>query len=1049
MPIIGIGASAGGIEAFRAFFETMPADSGFGLVVILHLPADRKSLLPEILSRWTSMRVVEAADGCTVEMNTVYLPPPGVAVNLRDGALHLVTPRAQEPRDATPIDMFFDSLALSLDEDAIGVVLSGTGSDGALGLKAIKACGGLTIAQGSHGGTDGTAPQHHGMPESAIATGAVDIVAPVEAIPAHIMQAQALRVRAVRLASLASQDTRPARLAVCAVLQRQLGHDFSGYKEKTFLRRVQRRMETLGITTLDVYVARLEADRDEVGTLFRDLLIGVTSFFRDADTFDELTRTVMPQLFRGKHADSSLRVWVPACSTGEEAYSLAMLLCEHADRVAGPRPRIQLFATDIDEMAINTARAGRYPSALLRGLAPERLARFFMKGNDGSYTVAKEVRGLCTFSTHSLIRDPPFSRIDLISCRNLLIYLDSEVQAAIFPVFHYSLAPGGILLLGSSETISRHEGLFAPIDRGHRIFLRRDTPSPPLQLVGRGMGRSPSNVRGDPPRGPTTREGVARMHSRTSARVLDRFGPAFVVANADGDIVQFSSRTGRYLESAAGMPTQNLFLMARPGLRLHLRAALKQAVQTGRPVEKPRVPLEMAGDENQRVTLVVEPLSEQGSSTVYLVVFLEAAADEPAAPADLAEGARSNSPSERELETELHDTREQLQAISEEHRTALEELRSANEELHSVNEELQSANEELETSKEEIQSINEELQTVNAQLAAKVDELDHKNSDLRNLFDSTQVATIFLDPYLVIRGFTPAVGSIYNLIPSDIGRPLTDIVSRVRHPDLRDDVAEVLRTLEPLERRVYSDDNAAHYLMRILPYRGPDSRVDGTLVTYVDVTSIVHAEQQQRLLVDELNHRVKNMLTVVIALATRTMRRSESLETFSASYMGRIHALNAAYSLLSAEAWQTVPLGDLLMQALKPFMTARTNIVMKGPRVLLEPKAALALGMAVHELTTNAVKYGALSAPEGVVNVTWRVEQQRDGHALVLDWSEKGGPQVVPPAHRGFGMTLIERGLKQDMAAEVAIEFAAQGLQVRLQAPLPSGAVRPRGEFGG
>ena len=1020
--------------------------SGCAIVVILHLPVDRKSLLPEILARWTTMRVVEATDGCRVEKNCVYVPPSGIAIMLRHGSLHLVTSHHDEARTMTPIDLFFDSMAVELNDDAVGVVLSGTGSDGTLGLKAIKTCGGLTIAQG----TDGTAPLHGGMPHSAIATGAVDIVASVEDIPSHIIRHLEARRQRGGLATLSVQERGSVRLAVCAVLQRQLGHDFSGYKENTFLRRVQRRMETLGISAIGEYVTRIEKDRDEVVKLFQDLLIGVTSFFRDADTFETLTRVVMPRLFMGKNADAAVRVWVPACATGEEAYSIAMLLCEHAARIEGARPRIQVFATDIDEAAIATARLGRYPSALLRDLSPERLSRFFVPSSDGSYSVAKDVRGLCTFSTHSLIRDPPFSRIDLISCRNLLIYLDAELQGAVVPAFHYSLVPGGILLLGSSETIARHEGLFASLDRGHRIFLRRDAPSPPLQL---GAGAAIQNLafaKGTQLHAAASaRQATARVQSRATARVLDRFGPAFVVVTAEGDIVQFSSRTGRFLEVPPGPPSENVFVMARPGLRLHVRTALKQAVETGRPVERVRVPLDAAGDASARVTLVVEPLADQGAATVYLVVFLEAARDEETGagsePAD--EGAPSFR-SERALEAELHDTREQLQAISEEHRTAVEELRSANEELHSLNEELQSTNEELETSKEEIQSINEELQTVNGQLAAKVDELDHKNSDLKNLFDSTQVATIFLDPYLVVRGFTPAVGSIYNLIPSDIGRPLTDIVSRVRYMGLAEDVRHVLQTLEPLERRVAREDDGAHYLMRILPYRGPDSSVDGTLVTYVDVTSIVQAEQHQRMLVDELNHRVKNMLTVVIALATRTMRRSQSLETFSATYMGRIHALNAAYSLLSAESWQTVPLGELLMQVLKPFMTSRTNIVMKGPQVLLEPKAALALGMAIHELTTNATKYGALAVADGVVSATWTVERWPEAPILIIDWVERDGPPVVAPSQRGFGMTLIERGLKQDMSADVAIDFANEGLKVTVRAPLPPGALARGGGFG-
>lgn len=1033
-PIVGIGASAGGIEAFRGFFENMPPDSGMAFVVVLHLPADRLSILPDILGRWTAMRVVEATDGCAVEANCVYVPPSGVGIQLRDGLLHLHARLNNEPRELTPITMFFDSLAAELREDAIGVVLSGTGNDGSLGLKAIKACGGLTLAQGSDTGR----PQYEGMPASAIATGAVDIIASAEAMPAQIIAVQEARRSPVELAELSAENTGAAR--ICNVVLRQTGHDFRGYKENTFLRRIQRRMHVLNVSTLEAYAARVEHDPGEVAMLFQDLLIGVTSFFRDADTFEALNRIVVPRLFKDKSTEDTVRVWVPGCATGEEAYSLAILLREHVDGLAGPAPGIKIMATDIDELAIAAARAGRYPSTLLKGLSPERLSRFFVMGADGSYTVSKEIRALCTFSSHSLTRDPPFSRINLVSCRNLLIYMDSDLQATVIPAFHYSLVPNGILLLGSSETVARQEALFAPLDKAHRIFQRCDGASPPLRLPGKTAVRELlHSTNATPLKAPGA---ASRASSRASERVLERFGPAFVVVTAQGEIVQYSSRTGRYLEPAAGLASHNVLDMARGGLRIHIRTALKQAIETGRPVQHTGVSVAVPGEQNQVIVLSVEPLRESAGDTRYLVMFIEdgqphhrATDTRPAGPPD----DHPTLTSDQQLEIELRETREQLQSITEEHDNALEELRSTNEELHSLNEELQSANEELETSREEIQSINEELQTVNAQFASKVDQLDRQNSDLQNLFEGTQVATIFLSPYLVIRGFTPAVAEVYNLIPSDVGRPLTDIVSRLSYSELRDDVKRVLDTLEPLERRVERDDHAAYYLMRILPYRTAESTVDGAIVTFVDVTSIVKAEQHQRLLVDELNHRVKNMLAVVISLAAQTMRRSETIEQFSNTFLGRIHALAAVYAILSRESWQTVSLRDVISEEIRPFLAEDgKNVTLTGPFVRLRSQAGLSLGLAIHELTTNAAKYGALAVPEGIVTVTWQVEKGADGSRLLLQWVEENGPRVEVPEHRGCGMMLIERGLKQDMQAEVTIEFAAKGLRVTLSAPLQS-----------
>ena len=928
----------------------MPADTGLAFVTVLHLPANRRSLLAEILQRWTPMPVRDVEDGDEIRPNTVYIPPPHTTTVYKDGYLNVVRPPEEAPREFRPIDGFFDTLAAGLGENAVGIVLSGTGSDGALGLKAIRACGGLTIAQSFDDGQSEQMEHFDAMPAGAIATGAVDLVAAVHDMPRHLVRLLASKLEAPAHEDTSEAATAALRLRICAVLRQRIGHDFANYKEKTFLRRVHRRMQVREVASLSHYAALLDEDPHEALMLFRDLLIRVTSFFRDGEAFEVIERVVVPRLFAGRHADQTVRVWVPGCSTGEEAYSLAILLREHMDTMRGA-PRVQIFATDIDEPAIGTARLGRYPSVLLDGMSLNRRERFFRQSDTG-YMVAKEIRDICTFSAHSLVRDPPFSRMDLVSCRNLLIYLDAELQAKVVPSFHYSLSPDGILILGISESTARHDDLFEPLDKPARIFLRRNVRSPPIQLGQREMRRLTHPERTAQPDGPpAARHGAA---------------PAPAAAHALPDKV--------------------------PG---YLLQAARRA-------------------EGTLARLLSRMFNGYPASGMYQAVT-----------------------------SELSATREELQSISEEHETAVEELRSANEELHSVNEELQSTNEELETSKEEIQSVNEELHTVNSQLHEKVEELDRVNNDLRNLFDSTQIATVFLDRNMVVRGFTPAIATIYSLIPSDVGRPLTDIVSRLRCDTLAQDTATVLATLSPLERQVTNADGTAHYIMRLLPYRDSDSVVSGTLVTFLDVTSVVRAEQHQRLLVDELNHRVKNMLTVVVSLASQTLRRACDLETFGEAFLGRVHALSGSYALLSRENWMSVPLRDVLDEELRPFGGAdMERVVLEGEELPLTPSAALALGMAVHELATNAVKYGALSVPEGRVHVSWKLaaeENDPDATALKwlrLDWVESHGPAVTPPSRAGFGTLLIQRGLAHELGGGATLDFAPDGLRARLCALL-------------
>ena len=693
------------------------------------------------------------------------------------------------------------------------------------------------------------------MPDTAIASGAIDLVLPVEAMGPRLTELghdlEADIVPELESAAPERDETVKILQEISSILFKQIGHDFSGYKPKTFMRRVRRRMLACGTDKVDDYVARLRKDADEVTQLFRDLLIGVTSFFRDPAAFAALQEQVIPHLLEGKGPRDTVRVWVPGCATGEEAYSIAMLLREGMDKLRG-LPKVQIFATDIDEGALLIARLGRYRAPTLANVAPERLQRFFVP-DEGGYTVAKEIREMCAFSVHNVLHDPPFSRLDLVSCRNVLIYFGAEFQARVLPIFHFALKRGGYLFLGTSENVSQHAELFAVLDKKQRIFQRRDQVVTALSLPQFTRAQLPAAATTHAEAGTT----LASLRGAVEARVMDRFAPAHVVVNRDGDVLYFSSRTGKYLEAPAGLPSQQLAAMARKGLRIELRAALREVVDTHKPVERERLVFDVGG-ESQMINLSVEPFGESERDPLFLVVFQDIAEPPvPAVPAVPAVRDKADKAIER-LEQDLRETRERLQLTVEEYETAVEELKSSNEELQSINEELQSTNEEMETSKEELQSVNEELNTVNSELNAKVEDLDRAHADLRNVFESTGVAIVFLDRQLVIRSFTPAASKVFKLISSDRGRPLSDIVSNlVEAGDLHRDIHTVFEHGEPIERTVQHIDGRTHYFMRILPYRGEKSGIEGALVVLVDVTRLIEAEAQQRALRTELNGRVK------------------------------------------------------------------------------------------------------------------------------------------------------------------------------------------------
>jgi two-component system, chemotaxis family, CheB/CheR fusion protein len=1022
-PIVGIGASAGGVEALEGFFSGLPEHPGFAVVIVTHLNPERESLLHAIVSRYTHLPVHVAQHDVRVEPNTVHVLPADAILTIKEGRLLI---RTHEPtqRERKPIDIFLASLAKDVGDYAVSVVLSGGDGDGTLGTKAIKENGGLTLAQAP----DGHGPAHPDMPESATSTGMVDFYLPADQMGAklaeHARSFELLEAMATaEEGAHARADAEAARDTIYRLLRSQIGHDFEGYKTKTFMRRVHRRMQVAHLTSLEAYVEKLKSDPKEVGVLFHDLLINVTNFFRDADSFERLAELVIPRLFEGRGASDTVRVWVPGCATGEEVFSIAILMREHMDGLTAP-PKVNIFATDIDEKALVVARSGRYPEALLDSVSPERRKRFFIP-DGGSFVVSKEVRDLCIFSPHSVIRDPPFSRMDLVSCRNLLIYFGPHIQGQVIPTFHYSLRPSGYLFLGGSENVSQFGDLFAPLDKKHRIFRSRDNGQSrlPLALAGRGKGASLSYLAA----GGSHRSSVSGVALRqmVEQQVLDRFAPPHVVANRDGEVVYYSARTGKYLEPPTGAPSRQLLSMARKGLRLDLRTAFREAVEQNKTVTRASLELESDDGRIQLVNLTIEPIpQEMEDEPLLLVLFSDEGEAVSREDAKIRADSQRSGAADR-LEMELRDTRDRLQSLIEEYETALEELKSSNEELVSVNEELQSTNEELEASKEELQSLNEELHTVNSELNDKVEALDRTNADLQNLFESTRIGTIFLDHRLVIRSFTPSVKEVFNILPSDRGRPITDLSSRLSMPTMAEDVRTVLADEREVERHVVTKAGDAHFLVRLAPYRDGDRKTEGVVVTFADITAIAEAEAAHRTLIDELNHRVKNMLTVVIGMLEQTLKTAAP-DTFREVFLGRLHAMARSYELLTHEKWGDVLIGAQIRQELSPFGMERVEC--DGPDIRLKPRQALALGMVLHELATNAAKYGALSAADGRVHVDWR----QTGEKVELHWAERDGPEIAKPSRRGLGLKLVERETASGLGGAASLDFAPNGLTVSL-----------------
>jgi two-component system, chemotaxis family, CheB/CheR fusion protein len=1143
VPVCAIGASAGGVLALRSLFRQLPDDLGLAYVVILHLAPEHPSSMAEILSACTSMPVYQVDDTPRLRPNSVYVIPPDRELVIEGDS---VTAREfTEPRGRrAPIDMFFRSVAAARG-DGMAVVLTGAGSDGSTGVRAIHEAGGVVFAQ------DPGDSEFPAMPQNAIATGVVSFIAPIDRLVERIAEVSRSK-QAVRSldASGAADDLRK----IIGFLRARTGHDFGSYKRATVMRRVLRRMQVCRISSLEQYGEILRSTPEEAQELFNDLLISVTQFFRDEASYDTLATKAIAPLFEDL-AEEGLRIWSAGCATGEEAYSLAIVLLEEAERWKIRTP-IQIFASDLDEGALATAREGRYPRSIEADVSEERLARFFI--DEGThYRVRKEVRDVVLFASHSVLKDPPFLRLDLIACRNLLIYLERALQEHLLNVFHYGLKPNGILFLGTAETADANPELFMPLDRDTRLYRAR-------ARAHRHMPALP-HIHGDIFPQPPGRHAARRpqhQHAPVSlhAAALERTAPPSVLVDDASQILHLSPSAGRFILHSGGTFSGRLADVVRPELRLDLKIALDRALAQELPTLTLASPVTFEG-ETRRVAMQVSPVAgEEHAGKQALVLFLD---DGPIAPDEDAEAkaASDGRTDMRRIHAELKAAQEALVASRHEHETAMEDLRAANEELQSINEEYRSTSEELETSKEELQSMNEELQAVNSELKNKLQSISTAHSDLQNLISATEIGTLFLDPKLRIRMFTPPMADLFNITQMDIGRAITDFTSQLIYDAVEDDAQRVLRELSPVETEV-SSRKGRWFIIRLRPYRTVEDRIEGVVLTFVDITArreterqllesrkryetlfnsidegfaviemifggervadyryvqvneaferqtglteVVgrtarelipdheehwfdtygriartgtperfeapaealgryydayafpvgeaaerrlgvlfrdvsarkEAEAQREMLTGELSHRVKNTLAVIQALARQPNDKALTVEQYRERLLGRVSALARAHDQLLRSHWQSADLRTLIDDTLRAYNEARQReITLNGPAVQLTPKQGLGLALILHELATNASKYGAFSVETGTLSVTWRVERTDDGPKLRLTWQERGGPQVTEQATDSFGTGLITRACSYELDGEAELRLEPAGLEFELAFP--------------
>ncbi len=900
-PIVGIGASAGGLEALEQFLRHVPEESGMAFVVIQHLDPTQKGMLPELLQRVTGMRVFQVEDRMPVKPDCVYVIPPNTSMSILKGVLHLFKPL--EARGLRlPIDFFLRSLADDQRDMAIGVVLSGMGSDGCIGLRSIKENNGIVVAQ------EPETAKYDSMPRSAIESVVVDLVASPSVLPKMIMDF-VKHIPAEKPGLTNGNINTSSFEKIIILLRTNTGNDFSMYKKNTIYRRIERRMAIHRIDKISSYVHFLQDNPRESDVLFRELLIGVTNFFRDAQVWDKLKESILPEMISNQKEGSTMRAWVPGCSTGEEAYSLAMIFKEAVEKFK-PRSGIllQIFATDLDNEAIETARKALFPKNIAADVSPDRLSRFFTK-TDGGYMVNTEIREMVVFANHNIIMHPPFTKLDLLSCRNLLIYMDSELQNKILGLFYYSMNPDGYLVLGNSETLGSSSPFFSTIDLKLKIFRRTNTtmvpelldfPSSFSRLSRAGMGKQVSE------------RTVQNIQTLSDQLLLQRFSPAGVLVNETGDIVYISGRTGKYLEPAVGKANMNIFAMLREGFRNDFPMAFRKAILKKETVDLHNIKSEANGS-TYTTNVTIQWIDKPEQLRGYVMVVFSDAAHQPDTTLHNPKAKKNLSNLKQiELEKELQQVREEMQGSIEEMQTSQEELKSTNEELQSTNEEMQSTNEELTTSKEEMQSLNEELQTVNAELQSKVEEFSRVDNDMKNLLNSTDIATLFLDKDLNIRRYTDQATNIFKLIKSDIGRPFTDLVTDLEYPELADDAREVLRTLVFIQKQKQAK-NDKWFSVRIMPYRTVDDRIDGLVITFFNLSELKQVELKL--------HETKQM--------NRLLLNSSSVAILKLSPDGKIQECNPEAELFFGKKRDEVINQDYIKTLIPEKLRVKTEKVLK------------------------------------------------------------------------------------------------------------------------